>query len=521
MQLYAEEAVSKHMSYMQKILNSQSNIRNGTVWKGREDVLETAMRNSDRWKNFRREGVDTVDIKKTFRRKTPMKIFAWNTKREKDTTMTPYDSIKYHRQMLQSGFMVMDPISGEIKAWVGGIDFKNFKFDHVNANTRRQVGSSIKPLLYGLAIEEAGLTPNSTVHDVQQSFGGLGLVPATDATCTGRSMSMSSALMWSRNCATAYIMKQLGNGGNDGSKRFVEFLKNCNIQAPVPNYPSISLGSCEISLYEMMQGYSMFPGRGFNSKPLMIARIEDKNGNVLENFLPAQRKEVISEVTAYSVNMMMQGVIKQGTGRRMASYGLENDIAGKTGTTNDNSDAWFIGFTPQLLAGAWVGCDDRFIRFNSDIGQGSAAALPIWAYFFSKAFNDKTLGLDRNAQFSKPEVMSNEIIFDYQNSINNYSEKAEGEDMGNGSSEDYIIPDIKPEEIGAESEVSQEKTKPGTGVSNLKTTPTPPAKVEADPTEVDMEDLSPRERRKLRRQQRREGKNQEEEPKAVMPPKQQ
>jgi penicillin-binding protein 1A len=254
----------------------------------------------------------------------------------------------------------------------------------------------------------------------------------------------------------------------------------------------------------------------------MIARIEDKNGNVLENFLPAQRKEIISEATAYSVNLMMQGVVQQGTGRRMAEYGLEGEIAGKTGTTNDNSDAWFIGFTPQLLAGAWVGCDDRFIRFNSDIGQGSAAALPVWAYFFNKAFNDKTLGLDKNAQFSKPESLSNDIIFDYQHNIDNYSEKAEGEDMGNGSSDDYIIPEGTPEEIGAESEVSQEKAKAGAGVSNLKTTPTPPAKVETAPAEVDMESLTPRERRKLRRQQRREGKNNQEEeetPKAVMPKK--
>jgi penicillin-binding protein 1A len=189
----------------------------------------------------------------------------------------------------------------------------------------------------------------------------------------------------------------------------------------------------------------------------------------------------------------------------MASYGLTGEIAGKTGTTNDNSDAWFIGYTPQLLAGAWVGCDDRFIRFNSDeMGQGSSAALPIWAYFFNKALADKTLGLDRNAQFSKPEVMSNDVIYDYQNNVNNDIPKAEGEDMGNGSSEDYIIPDTKPEDIGAESDIPAEKTKPG--VSNLKTTTETPPKAEVKPAEPNIEDLSPREKRKLRRQQRREGK---------------
>jgi len=463
MQLYAEEAVGKHMNYMQKILNAQSNIRNGSIWKGHENILEAAMKVSERWKNLKRDGMEDEEIKKTFYKKTPMRIFAWNNKRETDTTMTPYDSIKYHRQMLQAGFMVMDPLSGQIKAWVGGIDFKTFKFDHVNINTKRQVGSTIKPLLYGLAIEEAGLNPNSIVQDVQQNFGSLGLVPATSTTCTGRSMTMTQALTWSRNCATAYIMKQLGTSGNEGPKRFVDFLKRSNLQTKIEPYPSIALGSSEISLYEMMQAYSMFPGRGFNAKPMLIARIEDKNGNVIENMLPTQRKEVINEVTAYSVALMMQSVIKNGTGRSMAGYGLDGEIAGKTGTTNDNSDAWFIGYTPQLLAGAWVGGDDRFIRLNStDEGQGSRAALPIWAYFFSKAFKDPTLGLERNAKFVAPESMSNDVIYDYMNSPNTVAPGAQGEDIGNGSSDDYSIPlDIEPEEIKAESDLPKEKVKPG------------------------------------------------------------
>ncbi|MDB5250733.1 MAG: penicillin-binding protein [Segetibacter sp.] len=480
MQLYAEEAVGKHISYMQKILNSQSNIKKGTVWKGREDILQTAIKNSDRWKNLKRDGVEEADIKKTFYKKVPMKIFAWNTKRETDTTMTPYDSIKYHRQMLQAGFMAMDPISGEIKAWVGGIDFKTFKYDHVNVNTKRQVGSTIKPLLYSLAIEEAGFTPNTIVQDVQQDFGSLGLVPNTGATCTGRSVPMANALAWSRNCASAYILKQLGNNGNDAANRFAEFLKKCNFTTKIDPFPSIALGACELSLYEMMQGYSMFPGRGFTAKPLMIARIEDKNGNVLENFLPAQRKEVINEVTAYSVALMMEGVIKNGTGQSMGDqFGLTSEIAGKTGTTNDNSDAWFMGYTPQLLAGTWVGCDDRFIRFNGDVGEGSAAALPIWAYFFNKALADKTLGLDRQAKFSKPDVLSNDVIFDYMNTINARSAApAEGENMGNGTSEDYIIPDAPPEEIGAESDISIEKAKPGVPTEPVETPKEPEAKPE-------------------------------------------
>ncbi|HRH50392.1 MAG TPA: transglycosylase domain-containing protein [Panacibacter sp.] len=453
MQLYAEEAVAKHMAYMQKILNSQKNIKDGSVWKGYENVLQAAMKQTDRWKNMKKEGTSEADIEKSFHVVTKMKVFAWNNNRYKDTVMTPYDSIKYHRQMLQAGFMAMDPLSGEVKAWVGGIDFKTFKYDHVNVNTKRQVGSTIKPLLYSLAIEDAGFTPNTMVEDVQQNFQGYGLVPATAKTCTGQTMPMAEALALSRNCATAYIMKQLGTEGNDGAKRFVEFLRNCDVKAKIDPYPSIALGAAEISLYEMMQAYSMFPGRGFNVKPMYLTRIEDKNGNVLQTFIP-QRKEVISDVTAYSIINMMEGVLQFGTGKSIWRYGVKGQVAGKTGTTNDNSDAWFMGYTPQLLCGVWAGCDDRFIRFSSTaVGQGATAALPVWAYFYSKASGDKNLALDATSVFDKPEVMQNDISYDW---INNMPQElgAEGGDIGNGNSSDYgedSIPNIKPEDIAPES----------------------------------------------------------------------
>lgn len=477
MQLYAEEAVAKHINYMQKILNSQSNIRSGSVWKGtkQQATLENAMKQSDRWRNLSKEGMDDDEIKKTFTQKVPMRVFAWNNQRETDTVMTPLDSIKYHRQMLQAGFMAMDPLSGEIKAWVGGIDFKNFKYDHVNLNTRRQVGSTIKPLLYALAIEEAGFTPETPVVDQQQSFGEYGVVPATTESCTGRTVPMGQALAFSRNCASAYIMKQLDNGGINGAKRFVDFLKRSDMQAKVEAYPSIALGAAEISLFDMMQAYSMFPGRGFNVKPMFITRIEDKNGNVIEQFMP-ERKEVISDVAAYSVVKMMQGVIQFGTGRRMGSYGVKGEIAGKTGTTNDNSDAWFMGYTPGLLGGVWVGCDDRFIRFNStNIGQGSAAALPIWAYFYDKSSADPNCGIDTKATFVKPEVMTNDINYDWMTGSSN---EPSGEDgMGNGSEDDYEIPETI-EYIAPESEIPQEentkKPKKDTGkTTNKKPVETP------------------------------------------------
>jgi penicillin-binding protein 1A len=453
MQIYAEEAVAKHMAYMQKILNSQKDIKSGSVWKGHENVLEAAMKASERWKNLKEAGLSEADIRKTFHEKTNMKVFAWNNNREKDTVMTPYDSIKYSRQMLECGFMSMDPLSGHVKAWVGGIDFKNFKYDHVNINTRRQVGSTIKPLLYSLAIEDAGFTPNTMVVDQQQSFGQYGMVPATATSCTGNTMPMMSALTWSRNCATAYIMKQLGGDkDNQGAERFVSFLKNCNVKAKIDPYPSIALGSCEISLYEMLQAYSMFPGRGFNVQPLYITRIEDKNGNVLET-RTSQRKEVISDVTAYFVISMMENVVKAGTGRRMWSYGVSGSIAGKTGTTNDNSDAWFIGYTPQLLCGVWSGCDDRFIRFSSTTnGQGASAALPVWGYFYNKVEKDKTLPYSDTAGFAKPDVNLNEPSYDY---INNSQMDlgARGDNTGTGQSSDYEqgYDNTNPESIAPES----------------------------------------------------------------------
>lgn len=456
MQLYAEEAVAKHMSMMQKYLNAQENIKSGKVWKGFENVLEAAVKQTDRWKNMKKEGLKDDEIRKSFDVKTNMKIFSWNSKRETDTVMTPMDSIKYCRQMLQAGFMVMDPLSGEVKAWVGGIDFKTFKYDHVNFNTKRQVGSTIKPLLYSLAIEEAGMSPSSMVQDVQQSFGQYGLVPATNASCTGGTMPMSQALAQSRNCASAYIMKQLDNSGNNGAKRFVEFLKRCDFKTKLDAYPSMALGACEISLFEMMQGYSMLPGRGFNVQPMFITRIEDRNGNVLETFTP-KRKEVISDVTAYSVIKMMQGVMQFGTGRRIWGYGVQGEIAGKTGTTNDNSDAWFMGYTPQLLAGTWVGCDDRFIRFNSTgIGQGASAALPIWAYFYSKAMSDPACGIDTKSTFTKPEVLTNDIVID---GINGFVPipGGETEDNGAGTSSEYgtdqMPTDVKAEDIAPESTI--------------------------------------------------------------------
>ncbi|MCU7552320.1 penicillin-binding protein [Chitinophagaceae bacterium LB-8] len=397
MQSYAEEAVAQQMPLLQKALNRQRNIRTGSVWKGHAEVLDAQMKASDRWRNLKDEGLSDDEIKKAFKRKVSMKIFAWNDKREKDTLLSPLDSIKYHRQMLQTAFMVMDPQTGAVKAWVGGINYKTYKFDHANLKTKRQVGSTIKPLLYAQAVEEKGFLPETPVEDIQQDFGGGRLVPATTQSCSGDTITMASALAWSKNCATAYIMKQVE------PENFTRFLGRIGVPTEVEPHPSIALGSCDLSLYEMMWAYSIFPSGGISTKPYIISRIEDRNGNVLKRFEPGKnRKEVISEVSAYRMYQMMQGTVTVGTAKGLMERLGAAEMGGKTGTTNDNADAWFMGYAPQLLAGTWIGCDDRFIRIESGLGMGSQAARPIWEAFFKKVYADAKSGVKRDAIFNKP-----------------------------------------------------------------------------------------------------------------------
>ncbi len=454
MQLYAEEAVAKHMPTLQKVLSAQSSIKSGKVWKEYENVLNSAMRNSDRWKSMKDDGASDEEIKKAFHTKTEMKVFAWNAQREKDTIMTPYDSIKYTKQMLQTSFMVMDPITGEVKAWVGGIDFKTYKYDHVNIDTKRQVGSSIKPFLYCEAIEEAGFTPETPVENQAQNFPGYGLVPAKGGCGKGGGVvTMSTALTWSMNCASAYIMKQVT------PTRFSNFLKQVNIQTKVEPYPSMALGACDLSMYEMLWGYTMFPNRGISTKPIYITRIEDKNGNVLESF-QTNMKQVISEQAAYTMVKMMQGPVDFGTAAGLRGRLGAAEMGGKTGTTNDNSDAWFIGYSPQLLAGTWIGCDDRFIRLEGGLGYGGRAAMPIWEYFFQKVYADKTLGIEKDARFLQPENMDNRMLMDWDPFIEkNPPPGAEGSDQGNGGAGDYINFDKDTSHVPIESTLNPEEKK--------------------------------------------------------------
>jgi penicillin-binding protein 1A len=246
---------------------------------------------------------------------------------------------------------------------------------------------------------------------------------------------MAVGLAYSINEVAAYIMKQFGP---DGPKRFAEFIKQINIPTPVEPYPSLALGACELSLYEMLWGYTLFPSGGISSRPYYISRIEDKHGNVLVRF-DAERKEVISQSTAYTMTRMMQGPVDFGTAAGLRKRLGVAEMGGKTGTTNDNSDAWFLGYTPQLLAGTWIGCDDRFIHLESGLGMGAQAARPVWEYFFEKALADKTLGLDKQARFTKPDSLRAGALYDYQNYMNAPAPPgAEGADQGNGNSNEYL-----------------------------------------------------------------------------------
>ena len=399
MQEYAEVAVYRHMQNLQKVFNSQQNIKDGSVWKSKEGkaVLDITLKQSDRWKAMEEEGIDEEEIKKSFNEPIPMRIFAWNEKREKDTVMSPLDSTKYHKQMMQIGLISMDPMTGEIKAWVGGSNFKRFKFDHANVKTKRQVGSTFKPILYTLGVVN-GYKPETILPGGPIDMGGKII--------SGDGGPMAICLAFSKNPGAVYLINQLG------VNKTIEFAKKAGIVSKIPPYPSIALGSADISLFEMVQAYSIFPGRGFNVKPFFVTRIEDKNGNVLANFR-TETKEVVNETEAFIMTKMLQGVVDYGTGRALrGAFGISSEVAGKTGTTNDNADGWFIGFSPQLLSGVWVGCDDPFLRMLYTSG-GSQMAMPAWAYYYQQVFNDKTLNIDPSARFVSPSGMQSDILFDY------------------------------------------------------------------------------------------------------------
>lgn len=390
MQQYAEESVKEHLSGYQKLFSNQYK-GSGVFEKGLgKDRLQLAKKGSERYRRLNAADFSEKEIDEDFNTKRKMKVFSW--KGEIDTIMTPLDSIKYHMMFLQTGFMAMDPENGHIKAWVGGINFQYFKFDHVNINTKRQVGSTYKPVLYALAIDN-GWSPCITVP--------AGTVTIGNWTVTGAGgyKTLRNCLATSDNGCAAYLVQNLG------AAAMVDMGERMGVQTKLPPYPAISLGAGDISLFEMMSVYSCFPSGGIRTEPLMLTRIEDKNGNLIKGFV-TKRIEAFGNNTAYKMIELMKGVIEPGgTGNRLKrNYQLGNLLmAGKTGTTNKNVDAWFMGYTPNLVAGVWVGNDEQFLRFRStNLGQGAAAALPIWGNFFQKVVKDPKFKYIEDAKFFTP-----------------------------------------------------------------------------------------------------------------------
>ncbi|MGN7720774.1 transglycosylase domain-containing protein [Chitinophaga sp. 22620] len=463
MQLYAEEAVAKHLKDLQKAFQQQANIKTGKIWKDPLALkdLPVFVRESDRYRQMKEDEATDKEIETAFNTPTKMQVFAWKSFTEPDlnvtdTVMTPLDSIKYSRAILQTGFMAMDPESGEVKAWVGGPDFRYFKNDHVS-KTLRQVGSTFKPFLYCFALMN-GFNPNTMLPNEPITIGNWTLTTNSEGS-VGGSISMAGALAKSLNLVSAYLIKQFG------AKAFANFANTkIGFQSnKIEPYPSIALGTSTLSLFDMLRAYTMFPARGVITTPIYVTRIEDRNGNILETNVP-EKKEVISEIDAYTMVKMMEGVTTTGgTGARLRfRYNIPGEVAGKTGTTNSNTDGWFIGYTPQLLAGAWVGCDNNYLRFNSTaLGQGANTGLPIWALFMQKVYADKTLGIDPNSKFPIPANMQNDLYFNYDSNV---QPGAEAEDYGNGAASDYETIDLRdygePTEPAKETPKDQPKDQP-------------------------------------------------------------
>ncbi len=408
MQTYAEESMKEHMGKdLQPLFDKEKRGRSyapfsSTVAKQADSLIYKSMKVSDRYRNMKKEGFSEKDIMKIFKQPIDMKVFSWAG--EVDTTMTPWDSIRYHKGFLRAGFMAMEPANGHVKAYVGGIDFKYFQYDMVNVG-RRQVGSTIKPFLYTLAMEE-GMTPCDQMMHVQQVLtteDGREWSPRNASTSrVGEMVSIKWGLQNSDNWVTAYLMKQTS------PYSFVRTLHTFGITGKIDPVVSLALGTPDVSISEMAGAYTAFVNKGIRSLPTYVTRIEDAHGNVIATFEP-RMKEVFNELTWVKMLDMLRAVMDGGTGSRIRyKYNLRAPMGGKTGTTQNNSDGWFMGFTPKLVTATWVGGEDRSIHFDRTAqGQGAAMALPIFGLFMQKVYADPRLGYSPDDQFSKAAGSSN------------------------------------------------------------------------------------------------------------------
>ncbi|WMN12422.1 transglycosylase domain-containing protein [Marivirga salinae] len=410
MQKYAEEAVEEHMKYQQELFDEHWEGK--APWRdesGREikDFLKNEARRTEAysfWKN--QYGDDEDKIFKKLKEPKPMTVFSWDG--DIDTTFSTFDSIRYYKQFLHAGFMAMNPNNGHIKAWVGGINHKYFKYDHVKQG-RRQPGSTFKPLVYAAAIDN-GYSPCYEIQDVPVTFEVPGDPPTwtpsnSGGKFSGETMTLRQAMARSLNSGTAYVMQKVG------PQTVVDYAKRLGVESPLQAVPSLCLGTSDVSIYELIGAYSTFVNEGFYTKPFYIERIEDKNGKVLKQFVP-KTGEALSSETAYAMLHMLKGSTEISGGTALGldrELREDNEIGAKTGTTQNYSDGWFVGVTKDLAAGVWVGGDERSIHFrNIGLGQGARMAMPIWEKFMKKVYEDESLPVSKGA-FKKPSNLSIEL----------------------------------------------------------------------------------------------------------------
>ncbi|MDO9680116.1 MAG: transglycosylase domain-containing protein [Bacteroidales bacterium] len=413
MQRYAEEAVAEHLGgELQRVFFNELRWKNNRPFSNNEpksvtdNIMRQARRWSDRYRMMAAAGVTEKEIEESFSKPVRMTVFAWNKRGSVDTVMSPNDSIRYYKSFLRASFMAMEPQTGFVKAYVGGPNYRFFKYDNAR-QAKRQVGSTIKPFLYTLAMQE-GYTPCYKVVNVPQTFivGDTTWTPkSTDKDeSIGKSVTLKWGLTRSSNNISAYLMKQFGPFA------MVDMCRKLGVNSFLDPVVSLCLGPADLTLFEMVGAYNTYPSRGVHVEPMFVLRIEDKAGNVLSNFT-ARKREAISEETAYLMVNLMQGVVNEGTaGRLRYKYIPVGALAGKTGTTNDQSDGWFIGYMPRLTAGVWVGAEDRQVHFESlALGGGSNMALPIWGLFMQKVLKDGTLGVSTQDLFTAPPGFSADL----------------------------------------------------------------------------------------------------------------
>ena len=407
MQRYAEEAVAEHLGKdLQPAFWKELRGRRNPPFSSDTDksVIETTMKQARRWSDRTRmmkaSGHTDAQIEASFSKPVKMRVFTWEKPGYRDTTLTPDDSIRYYKSFFRAAFMAIEPGTGHIRAYVGGPDYRYFKYDNVRQG-KRQVGSTIKPFLYTEAME-SGMTPcdpvlNAPVVIVVNADGETWSPQDTHA--DGTLVNLNWGLAHSSNSVSAYLMKELG------APSMVSMMRKLGITGFVDPVASLCVGSADLSVYDMVTAYNTYPSGGTYTSPIFVTRIEDSDGNILSQFSDRKREALSQRATGAMIQMMRSVVDAGGTGARLRfRYGLKGEIAGKTGTTNDNSDGWFIGYTPSITAGVWVGAEDRYVRFSStNLGQGANMALPIWGLWMQKVLKDGTLGISEGDMF--PEAL--------------------------------------------------------------------------------------------------------------------